>query len=44
MLKIVLFFSYVALVLSNNLRISNNKNNIISSLTENNKWMLFVNL
>jgi cathepsin L len=37
MLKIFLFFSYLAVVFSNNLRSS-----IINSLTENDKWELFV--
>lgn len=41
MLKIFLFFSYVAAIFSNNLRSINN-NIVINSLTENNKWELFV--
>ena len=42
MLKIFLFFSYVAAIFSNNLRSINNNNIVINSLTENNKWELFV--
>ena len=42
MLKVFLFFSYVAMIFSNNLRATNNINNIIGSLTENDKWLLFV--
>lgn len=42
MLKVFLFFSYVAMVFSNNLRTTDNINNVIGSLTKNDKWELFV--